>query len=483
MRMPLNKWNVFFICVGLTLTIVGIALLATRNLTHEGLLKFALRFGPGTTAYEVWQKPPDPITMDIYFFNWTNPEDIDDPSIKPKFVEMGPYRYKHFKEKTNISWNDNNDTVTYTYLKYFYFDENSPRHFSDVITTINMVPLTTAHISNDWNLIVQTFITAPVRNASVYIRKTVKELMFDGYEDPVLSVLNSLPFLTDPDNNRFGWFYGRNGTVGTDGVFNMKTTDGDEFATLQNWNYQNDTKFFKGHCGKVHGSAGEMYPKNLKPTFIHLFSAEMCRTAKLNFVKNVTIKGIPGYKFSPGMEVFDNGSTLQRNVCYDNSFPSGLLNVSSCKDHSPTYLSLPHFYYADPLYLNIIEGLHPEQKKHELYVTLEPNTGIIIDLAARMQINVQLQPLPHFGNFANLPNLILPVLWFDQQVAASDELVSTLNLLFQLPSIIEIISALIVAMGVSCTIGVILYVKYIEMKNQKLRMIEKEEIPLNTTKS
>jgi hypothetical protein len=35
-----------------------------------------------------------PLTLDFYFFNWTNPEEIMNEGSKPNLVEMGPYRFK-----------------------------------------------------------------------------------------------------------------------------------------------------------------------------------------------------------------------------------------------------------------------------------------------------------------------------------------------------------------------------------------------------
>ncbi|KAB0794889.1 hypothetical protein PPYR_11728 [Photinus pyralis] len=481
MQIPITRWNICFICAGAVLTILGVAFLSCTSAIYDFIISSTLKLEPNSTLYKGWQKPDGAIRFDIYLFNWTNPHEIGDPNIKPKFEEVGPYRYIHFKEKTDIVWNTDNETITYKYLKYFYFDEeNSPRHVSDVITTINMVPLTTAHITDDWHLAVQLFVSTPVKRSPVFVQKTVKEILFDGYEDPVLSVLNAVPFVSDTEATKFGWFIGRNGSVGTDGVYNMRTTAGDEFATLKNWNYANHTSFFEGRCGKIYGSGGEMFPRNLKPTHIDVFSAEMCRTGRFNFAKKTAVKGIPGYKFTVGDEVFDNGTKLKENVCYDNSLPSGILNVSSCKDHSPVFLSLPHFYYADPFYVDAVEGLHPEKDKHELYMILEPNTGLILDLAARMQINVQLHPLDGFGNFANLPHLIFPVLWFEQQVTVADELVANLKLLFQLPKILEIISLVIIVVGILCIIGMIIYIMCFKMRNKKEEKRPKEEIPLNS---
>lgn len=142
MQLRFSICNLILLYIGAFIAILGVVSLAFFSSLHEYIITSALELGPDTKAFQAWQKPATPITMDIYFFNWTNPEDIYNSSIKPNFVEMGPYRYKQLKEKTNITWNNENHTITYRYLKRFYFDEeNSPCHESDVITTINMVAL------------------------------------------------------------------------------------------------------------------------------------------------------------------------------------------------------------------------------------------------------------------------------------------------------------------------------------------------------
>lgn len=78
--------------------------------------------------------------MDIYFFNWTNPDDITNHSTKPIMVELGPYRFREKPQKINITFNDNNSTVSYKTMSTFYFDyDGSNGTLDDVITTINVV--------------------------------------------------------------------------------------------------------------------------------------------------------------------------------------------------------------------------------------------------------------------------------------------------------------------------------------------------------
>lgn len=98
-----------------------------------------MQLTPESSSYSKWKKPPIPATMDIYFFNWTNAEQFYDTSIKPKFEQIGPYRFREYPEKINITWNPNS-TVSYKMMSTFYFDEEgSTGKMDDLITTINVV--------------------------------------------------------------------------------------------------------------------------------------------------------------------------------------------------------------------------------------------------------------------------------------------------------------------------------------------------------
>lgn len=46
---------------------------------------------PGSFSFDVWSELPIPMTMSVYFFNITNPEDIENrvPGVKPIFKQLG----------------------------------------------------------------------------------------------------------------------------------------------------------------------------------------------------------------------------------------------------------------------------------------------------------------------------------------------------------------------------------------------------------
>lgn len=39
---------------------------------------------------------------------------------------------------------------------------------------------------------------------------------------------------------------------------------------------------------------------------------------------------------------------------------------------APIVVSFPHFYQADPMYINAVDGLNPNKEEHETYLDLQP---------------------------------------------------------------------------------------------------------------
>ena len=86
---------------------------------------------------------------------------------------------------------------------------------------------------------------------------------------------------------------------------------------------------------------------------------------------------------------------LTVNLFFLQPLINGLLNVSTCKFDSPAYVSYPHFYLGDPVLVDqFAEGsLKPDPAKHESFISLEPRSGIPLEVAVRMQINSLIRPL------------------------------------------------------------------------------------------
>lgn len=88
------------------------------------------------------------MTLDIYLWNWTNPEDLLDKTTKPILVECGPYVFVEKPDKVNITWHPENSTVSYMKKSRFWFDEGKSKgSLDDVITSLNVVALVSRWLS------------------------------------------------------------------------------------------------------------------------------------------------------------------------------------------------------------------------------------------------------------------------------------------------------------------------------------------------
>lgn len=56
-------------------------------------------------------------------------------------------------------------------------------------------------------------------------------------------------------------------------------------------------------------------------------------------------------------------------------------------------MSYPHFYLADPVYLEAIDGLSPNKEQHEFFMTIEPNSGLPMDVGGGFQANYLMEPI------------------------------------------------------------------------------------------
>lgn len=115
------------------------------------------------------------------------------------------------------------------------------------------------------------------------------------------------------------------------------------------------------------------------------------------------MKGIPLFRFIAPKTLFANGTDYTPNEGFCPCRQSGLLNVSSCRqgesdrrvhpcelalflfDHllllplqplyhpdSPVFISHPHFFNADPVLLDYVQGLSPNEEEHGLFIDIHP---------------------------------------------------------------------------------------------------------------
>lgn len=394
-----------------------------------------------SVTFQAWQNTTIPLYLDFYMFNWTNPEDVFRKGAKPKLVEVGPYVFREFHEKVVVSWNENN-TVTYRQKRTWQFqpDLSGGRSLSDKITNVNVVALTIAALSDELKDDVAFFAKEIINiflekmERKLYITKSVKELLFDGYDDSILELLVNLKDLIHiPLYDKFGWFYPRNSSLTYDGIYNLYTGVDhlEKLGFIAEWNNQNHTRFFSGQCGQVKGSAGDLYPPDIatKDT-IDIFAPDICSGITLaKRGQDELVEGLSGPLYVGDRRVFDNGSLYPETACYSPKGlqPAGIRDLSSCKGGAPIFLSFPHFYLGDPMYVNALQGIKPNQSIHEFSIVVEKNTGVVLKVNAKTQINVLLRKIKDLHFTDKLTHTMLPVMWFDQHFIIPTDMANQLK--------------------------------------------------------
>ncbi|XP_047119615.1 protein croquemort-like [Schistocerca piceifrons] len=426
--------------IGGGLLVVGLFIGGFMNMIVDSVLSSAMVLREGSLTYDKWIKLPVDLYMEFYMFNVTNSEEYaKNQSIKPILKEIGPYVFREYHGRNILGWNDNNGTITFQNIRTWQFaPELSDGLENDLIMTINAVPATLNYLARLMGPVERVLLSSllTVSGEGMFINKTVRELLFDGYQDRILDVVNKLNTSISIPFKQFGYFVDRNGSETYDGVFNMYTgKDNIELlGTVAEWNYNSSTPYYERPCSDVTGTTGELWGPIRNKNDVGIFAPDICMTLKLKYSGAAELNGLEGYSYLLRDNAFNNSDPEASCTCLQDTdcVPAGLLNVSACRYNAPVFVSRPHFLLSNSSLLDAVEGLKPDPEKHKLRLGLEPTTGAPMFVDARLMLNLLLEPVKHIKMFENLPRRIyFPVFWFNQKAVLSDEL-STLAKLVQI---------------------------------------------------
>ncbi|XP_053980417.1 protein croquemort-like [Hylaeus volcanicus] len=512
--------------LGLLLIIFGTCLYLLSPVLFHHILQKEIPLTPTSKAFEVWNNTVSlpPMYLKIHFFNWTNPEELMIRGKKPILEEVGPYVFREIREKVDTTFHPENNTVSYFQRRWWFFEPKLTNgSLNDTVTQLNSVAISAKHKVRYWEPIVQSTLSYMLSTSNVYITKTVNELLFAGYDDPLIKLGRLAGMGVDiPPFDKFGWFYMRNGSTMFDGHFNMDTgvRDVGEFGVLKKWNYRDTIKFFKSPCNIVEGSAGEFWPPYRRKDEIVLFSGDLCRPLTFEYAQSTYHSGVKGYRYVLGEKSLGNNTrrrypheqakyieqttttedffeadhsaevpdsldedpdvvNIGNCFCNGKCTPVGLMNISACRYGAPVFLSLPHFYKADPSLRERFKGLNPDEQQHDFFITLEPTTGIPLKVSAKMQVNILLEPSKTVSLFKQVPTMYFPVMWFSLEVEGTEDLFDNLRKLLSLPDVFMYAGAFLILAGilVICVLALLYLLKRHRAgaiatgKNVKLRAI------------
>ncbi|CAB3227796.1 unnamed protein product [Arctia plantaginis] len=413
-------------------------------------LKKEMALSKKTDVRKMWEKIPFPLDFKVYFFNYTNPEDIQKGAI-PIVKEIGPFYFEEWKEKMEIEDHEEDDTITYKKRDVFYFkpELSGPGLTGEetvVIPHIFIVGLILS-VSREKPAMLSVIgkaITGIFDNPSdVFLRVKVMDLLFRGFiincartEFAPKAVCNHLkkePLsgMVWEDNNqlRFSLFGTRNNSIDPH-VITVKRGKNNvmEVGSVIAIDGETEQKIWRDSCNEYQGTDGTVFPPFLtEKDRLQSFSGELCRSFKPSYQKKTSYQGIRTNRYVANIGDFANDPELQ---CFcnapDKCPPKGLMDLSKCIG-APMHASLPHFLDSDPELLQHVKGLNPDIDQHGIEIDFEPISGTPLVAKQRIQFNMELVQSDKVPLFKGLPGSIAPIFWIEEGLALNKTFVNMLK--------------------------------------------------------
>ncbi|KAM9306780.1 lysosome membrane protein 2c isoform 2-T2 [Pholidichthys leucotaenia] len=437
----------------IVLLVVGIAVVLSAVFPHllQSSAKKEVVLKNGTDAFEAWENPPADIYMQFYFFNLTNPSEVLEGD-RPVVVQIGPYTYREYRPMEQVDFKDNGTKVSAVNTKTYIFQRNMSRGpESDLIRTVNIPAVTVMEMFKD-DPFLANVISAYMRGSGegLFTTRTVGQLLW-GYQDGLLTALKKYEHDLD---NIFGLFYKSNASNDGEYVFFTGQQNYKDFARVDTWNSKSSLSWWTSEeCNMINGTNGaSFHPVITKNEMLYMFSSDLCRSLYAAYEQDVMVKGIPSYRFVLPAKVFANLTVNPDNAGFcvpaGNCLGSGLLNVSVCKQGAPIVMSSPHFYQADEKYVQDVFGMLPNKEEHETAIDVHPLTGVLLQAAKRLQINVYVEKIPHFSQTGNVKTVVFPVVYLNESAIIDDASAKKLQALGVKQKVVENIPFILIGLGI-----------------------------------
>ncbi|KAM4827124.1 scavenger receptor class B member 1 isoform 1-T1 [Thomomys bottae] len=446
--------------LGLLCAVLGAVMIAlVPSLIEQQVVK-NVRINPQSLSFSMWKEIPVPFYLSVYFFEVINPNEIL-KGEKPLVQERGPYVYREFRHKVNITFNPN-DTVSFREHRRFQFQPDRSRGSeSDYIVLPNILVLSAAmmmeHQSSSLKLLLTLAFSTFGERA--FMNRTVGEVMW-GYEDPLVNLINKYFPDAFPFKGKFGLFSQMNNS--DSGVFTVFTgmQNFSRIHLVDKWNGLSKVSYWHSEgCNMINGTSGQMWPPFMTPeSSLEFYSPEACRSMKLIYKEQGVFEGIPTYRFVAPKTLFANGSVYPPNEGFCPCLESGIQNVSTCRFNAPMFLSHPHFYNADPVLAEAVLGLHPNPEEHSLFLDIHPVTGIPMNCSVKLQLSLYIKAIRGIGQTGKIEPVVLPLLWFGESGAMEGEPLRTFyRQLVLVPKVLHYAQYVLLALGGALLLVPIVY--------------------------
>ncbi|TNM92057.1 hypothetical protein fugu_019069 [Takifugu bimaculatus] len=410
----------FIVAGALTLVFGGISVLMGPTVMTDQVIKNTVIDPKNEMSYTMWRDVPVPFFMSVYFFHVLNPKEIL-AGEKPMVEQRGPYVYRKRIQKDNITFHPNS-TVSYKEYRSYYFEPSmSVGNESDVLTLPNMLVLGAAVMLESLPAPVRMIISMAFKtfDEGPFLTKTVGELMW-GYDSKLVNFLNKyLPGML-PSSGKFGLFSEFNNS--DTGLFTIHTGKDDirNVHKVVSWNGLTELSYWRTpQCNMINGTAGQMWPPFMtEESTLPFYSPDACRSLELVYQRSGEMKD------------------------------------------SPVFISHPHFFNADPVLLDYVHGLSPNEEDHGLFIDIHPLTGVPLNVSIRLQLNLYMKRVRGITETGKISEVVMPMLWFEERGYIDGPILNTFHTnLVVLPAVMEYMQYGMIALGLA-TIIIAAFVRY-----------------------
>nr|AQN78521.1 sensory neuron membrane protein 1 [Meteorus pulchricornis] len=414
----------------------------------------------GSELREMWTTLPFPLDFKVYLFNVTNPEEIA-AGAKPIVKEVGPFFYDEYKNKVNLVDDEEDDTVEFSFQKTWYFNQakSGPglTEYTEIIfphmlilgavmTTLRTQPTMVGAVGKALDSVLH-------KPESVFMKTTPRELLWEGMlidctvKDGAGKALckelrkDDSGLLKEGENYRIALFGHQNGTASRDRI---KVKRGLkqilDVGVVQTFNNKTklDTWVEKGNCNTLNGTDSTIFhPFLYDNEDIVSFSSDICRSVSARFQQKSSVGGIKTNRYTASLGDMSKDPEI-KCLCptEDTCLKKGLMDLFNCVK-APIVASLPHLYQVEKEYLSQVDGLHPNEHEHELFIEFEPFTGSPLSARNRLQFNMFIQNVTKFKLMKTFPSALMPLFWIEEGILLGDDILSQIKMVFTLMSVVS----------------------------------------------
>uniref|UniRef100_A0A8C1Y2N6 Lysosome membrane protein 2-like n=1 Tax=Cyprinus carpio TaxID=7962 RepID=A0A8C1Y2N6_CYPCA len=457
--------------VGAVLLIVGIGLFVSglfQTLIHNKL-KREITLTEGSKVFASWMNPPPPVYIQFFFFNVTNPEEFLKGEAKPRLTEMGPYTFRQYRPKHNVTFLDNGTKVSaYTVKSFVFLPEKSvgdPK--VDMVTTVNIPAVAVINRLKGVGFWVASGISMYMGSigTTLFMTHTVEEMLW-GFKDPLLTRLKTIR----PDTDEyFGLMLNKNGSDDGEFVYHTGQQNYLDFGRIFTWKGEKMLSLWKtNQSNMINGSDGSAFhPFLSKKERLNVFTPDLCRSIHMRFEKEVEVKGIPAYRFTPPRAVLASGKNNPENEGFCLTTCKACLGCGNLKGYygAPVVVSFPHFHLGAEKYAEAIDGISPVHDRHQTFLDLNPTMGMPVRAMKRAQINIHLERVSGFPLTRNLNGTIFPILFLNESVVIDDASAARIQKLLLIVTLVSHFPLVIMALGVILLlVCIILVIRFYQNK-------------------